>query len=67
VFLNETDLDPRTIGALNRAGIATVSDLLKWSEHDLSMLQGVGRLSLESIKKVKATASSESGRRRRKS
>lgn len=53
MFLHKTSLDRRTIGALNRAGITTVSELIALPERELFMLPGIGKLSLEAISKLK--------------
>ena len=53
VFLYETTLDRRIVGALNRVGIETVFDLMALSDRELYMVPGIGKLSLEAIHKLK--------------
>lgn len=53
------DLDPRTIAALNRAGITNLSQLTAASDKELGMLPGIGKKSLELIRQVIGAAEAD--------
>lgn len=47
--IEELDLSVRAFNCLKRAGIDTISDLIQWSEKDISRIRNMGKRSFEEI------------------
>jgi DNA-directed RNA polymerase alpha subunit len=51
--LEDLQLDRRTVQALKRSGVFTLCDLNSISDHDLSMIAGIGKTSLTALRLVR--------------
>ena len=47
--INSIGLEPRTCGALRRAGIDTVGELSRLSPDSLARIRGIGKIALKEI------------------
>lgn len=56
MMLADLDLPPRTLNALERAGIRTLAQAAEWSDDDLLALPQFGRAGLAAVRAVIAKA-----------